>query len=102
MFSDNRTGFVYRAVLSLMASGIAVAVDMLTVENEMRRLDNSLYMQLNGLSFLSDMLLDVRTDAHIRIHADELVRCYTLRQLVNELKKKRRRRSCPPPMLLDY
>ena len=64
----NRTGFVYRAVLSLMASG--TAVDMLTVENEMRRLDNGLYIQLNGLSFLSDMLLDVRSDAHIRIHAD--------------------------------
>ena len=93
MFSDNRTGFVYRAVLSLMASGIAV--EMLTVENEMRRLDNSLYMQLNGLSFLSDMLLDVRTDAHIRIHADELVRCYTLRQLVNELKKKETEAQLP-------
>ena len=93
MFSDNRTGFVYRAVLSLMASGIAV--DMLTVENEMRRLDNSLYMQLNGLSFLSDMLLDVRTDAHIRIHADELIRCYTLRQLVNELKKKETEAQLP-------
>lgn len=93
MFSDNRTGFVYRAVLSLMASG--TAVDMLTVENEMRRLDNSLYMQLNGLSFLSDMLLDVRSDAHIRIHADELVRCYTLRQLVNELKKKETEAQLP-------
>lgn len=93
MFSDNRTGFVYRAVLSLMASG--TAVDMLTVENEMRRLDNGLYIQLNGLSFLSDMLLDVRSDAHIRIHADELVRCYTLRQLVNELKKKETEAQLP-------
>jgi len=93
MFSDNRTGFVYRAVLSLMASG--TAVDMLTVENEMRQLDNGLYIQLNGLSFLSDMLLDVRSDAHIRIHADELVRCYTLRQLVNELKKKETEAQLP-------
>lgn len=93
MFSDNRTGFVYRAVLSLMASG--TAVDMLTVENEMRRLDNGLYIQLNGLSFLSDMLLDVRSDAHIRIHADGLVRCYTLRQLVNELKKKETEAQLP-------
>ena len=93
MFSDNRTGFVYRAVLSLMASG--TAVDMLTVENEMLRLDNGLYIQLNGLSFLSDMLLDVRSDAHIRIHADELVRCYTLRQLVNELKKKETEAQLP-------
>ena len=93
MFSDNRTGFVYRAVLSLMASG--TAVDMLTVENEMRRLDNGLYIQLNGLSFLSDMLLDVRSDAHIRIHADELLRCYTLRQLVNELKKKETEAQLP-------
>ena len=93
MFSDNRTGFVYRAVLSLMASG--TAVDMLTVENEMRRLDNGLYIQLNGLSFLSDMLLDVRSDAQIRIHTDELVRCYTLRQLVNELKKKETEAQLP-------
>lgn len=93
MFSDNRIGFVYRTVLSLMNSGIAV--DMLTVENEMRRLDNSLYMQLNGLSFLSDILLDVRTDAHIRIHADQLVRCYTLRRLVNELKKKETEAQLP-------
>ena len=93
MFSDNRTGFVYRAVLSLMASG--TAVDMLTVENEMRRLDNGLYIQLNGLSFLSEMLLDVRSDAHIRILADELVRCYTLRQLVNELKKKETEAQLP-------
>lgn len=93
MFSDNRTGFVYRAVLSLMASG--TVVDMLTVENEMRRLDNGLYIQLNGLSFLSDMLLDIRSDAHIRIHADELVRCYTLRQLVNELKKKETEAQLP-------
>ena len=93
MFSDNRIGFVYRTVLSLMNSGIAV--DMLTVENEMRRLDNSLYMQLNGLSFLSDILLDVRTDTHIRIHADQLVRCYTLRRLVNELKKKETEAQLP-------
>ena len=86
MFSDQRLQFVYHAILSLVESG--TGVDMLTVENEMLRLDSSLYMKLNGLSFLTGMLLDVRTDSHIRIHADELVRCYTLRQLVNGLKEK--------------
>ena len=93
MFSDPRNAVVYRAVLSLVEKGIGV--DMLTVENEMSRLDNGLYQQLNGLSFLSEMLLDVRSDAHIRIHADELVRCYTLRQLVNGLKKKETEAQLP-------
>lgn len=89
MFSDQRLQFVYRAILSLVESG--TGVDMLTVENEMLRMDSSLYMQLNGLSFLTEMLLDVRTDSHIRIHADELVRCYTLRQLVNGIEADRLR-----------
>ena len=93
MFSDSRISFVYRAILSLVESG--TGVDMLTVENEMLRLDSSLYMQLNGLSFLTEMLLDVRTDSHIRIHADELVRCYTLRQLVNGLKEKETEAQLP-------
>ena len=93
MFSDQRLQFVYRAILSLVESG--TGVDMLTVESEMQRLDSSLYMQLNGLSFLSEMLLDVRTDSHIRIHADELVRCYTLRQLVNGLKEKETEAQLP-------
>lgn len=93
MFSDQRLQFVYRAILSLVESG--TGVDMLTVENEMLRLDSSLYMQLNGLSFLTEMLLDVRTDSHIRIHADELVRCYTLRQLVNGLKEKETEAQLP-------
>ena len=93
MFSDQRISFVYRAILSLVESG--TGVDMLTVENEMLRLDSSLYMQLNGLSFLTEMLLDVRTDSHIRIHADELLRCYTLRQLVNGLKEKETEAQLP-------
>ncbi|WP_293717216.1 DnaB-like helicase C-terminal domain-containing protein, partial [uncultured Parabacteroides sp.] len=93
MFSDHRLQFVYKAILSLVESG--TGIDMLTVENEMLRLDSSFYMQLNGLSFLTEMLLDVRTDNHIRIHADELVRCYTLRQLVNGLKEKETEAQLP-------
>lgn len=93
MFSDQRLQFVYRAILLLVESG--TGVDMLTVENEMLRLDSNFYMQLNGLSFLTEMLLDVRTDSHIRIHADELVRCYTLRQLVNGLKEKETEAQLP-------
>lgn len=93
MFSDPRNAFVYRAVLSLVGKG--TGVDMLTVESEMARLDNGLYVQLNGLSFLTEMLLDVRSDAHIRIHTDELARCYTLRQLVNGLKKKETEAQLP-------
>ena len=93
MFSDQRLRFVYQAILSLVEAG--TGIDMLTVENEMLRKDCGLYEQLNGLSFLSEMLLDVRTDAHIRIHADELVRCYTLRLLVNGLKKKETEAQLP-------
>lgn len=93
MFTDRRNRFVYQAVLSLMNAG--TGIDMLTVENEMHRLDSALYEQLNGLSYLSEMLLDVRTDAHIRIHADELVRCYTLRQLVDGLKEKETEAQLP-------
>ena len=99
MFSDQRISFVYRAILSLVESG--TGVDMLTVENEMLRLDSSLYMQLNGLSFLTEMLLDVRTDSHIRIHGDELVRCYTLRQLVNGLKEKETEAQLPSADLTE-
>lgn len=86
MFSHSGIRFVYGAILSLVEAG--TGVDMLTVENEMRRLDSAMFDRLDGLLFLSEMLLDVRNDKHIRIHADELVRCYTLRQLVNGLKEK--------------
>lgn len=86
MFSHSGIRFVYEAILSLVEAG--KGVDMLTVEDEMRRLDSAMYGKLDGLLFLSEMLLDVRNDSHIRIHTDELVRCYTLRQLVNGLREK--------------
>ncbi len=86
MFSHSGNRFVYEAILSLVEAG--KGVDMLTVEDEMRRLDSAMYGKLDGLLFLSEMLLDVRNDSHIRIHTDELVRCYTLRQLVNGLREK--------------
>ena len=81
MFSHSGIRFVYEAILSLVEAGKGV-------EDEMRRLDSAMYGKLDGLLFLSEMLLDVRNDSHIRIHTDELVRCYTLRQLVNGLKEK--------------
>lgn len=93
VFSDRSNRFVYEAILSLMNAG--TAIDMLTVEDAMHRLDSGLFEQLNGLSFLSEMLLDVRTDAHIRVHADELVRCYTLRSLVDGLKVKETEAQLP-------
>ena len=86
MFSHPDLRFVYEAILSLASSG--QPVDMLTVETAMQRLDYPAYMRLNGLSFLSGMLLDVRTDHHIRAHADQLVRCYILRSLVTSLQEK--------------
>lgn len=79
MFSDNDLRFVYTAMLSLQAKGIGV--DMLTVEDEMLRLDPAAFERLNGLSFLMDMLLMVRNDSHIRVHADEVMRHYALRRL---------------------
>lgn len=79
MFGNADLAFVYRAILSLGEQG--VAVDMLTVENEMARLDSAAFDRLRGLSFLADMLLAVRNDSHIRIHAAEVVRNYALRRL---------------------
>ncbi|KKB47546.1 replicative DNA helicase [Parabacteroides gordonii] len=86
MFYHPGLRFVYTSILSLVDAG--KGVDMLTVEQEMIRLDLSQYERLNGLSFLSDMLLDVRSDHHIRYHADELVDNYILRRMQEELKKK--------------
>ena len=86
MFYHPGLRFVYTSILSLVDAG--KGVDMLTVEQEMIRLDMSQYERLNGLSFLSDMLLDVRNDYHIRYHADELVNNYILRRMQEELKKK--------------
>ncbi|WP_455640360.1 replicative DNA helicase [Parabacteroides sp.] len=86
MFSHPDLRFVYEAILSLATAG--QPVDMLTVETAMQRIDHSAYMRLNGLSFLSDTLLDVRTDQHIRVHADQLVRCYILRSLLTSLQEK--------------
>lgn len=86
MFSHPDLRFVYEAIASLATNG--QRVDMLTVETAMQRLDYSAYCRLNGLSFISDMLLNVRTDRHIRVHADELVRCYILRSLITSLQEK--------------
>lgn len=79
MFSHEDLRFVYRAILSLNEKG--VPVDMLTVEEEMLRLDVAAFDRLNGLSFLSTMLLTVRNNSHIRTHAAEVVRQYVLRRL---------------------
>ena len=86
MFSHPDLRFVYESILSLASAG--QPVDMLTVETAMQRIDHSAYVRLNGLSFLSGMLLDVRTDQHIRVHADQLVRCYILRSLLTSLQEK--------------
>lgn len=86
MFYHPGLQFVYTSILSLVDAG--KGVDMLTVEQEMIRLDMAHYERLNGLSFLSDMLLDVRNDYHIRYHADMLVDNYILRRMQDELKKK--------------
>ena len=99
MFSHPDLRFVYDAILSLASAG--QPVDMLTVETAMQRLDYSAYMRLNGLSFLSDMLLDVRTDQHIRVHADQLVRCYILRSLITSLQEKQAKALQPDTDVTD-
>ncbi|RHJ95417.1 replicative DNA helicase [Parabacteroides bouchesdurhonensis] len=93
MFGNQDLGFVYRSILSLMDKG--VGIDMLTVENEMERLDKAAYDHLNGLSFLSEMLVAVRTDHHIVWHANEIVRKYLLRFLSAKLQEKQLAASLP-------
>ncbi|MEG1544985.1 MAG: DnaB-like helicase C-terminal domain-containing protein [Tannerellaceae bacterium] len=80
MFANLDLRFVYTALLSLNAKG--VAVDMLTVEDEMQRLDATAFGRLGGLSFLSPMLLSLRNNSHIRVHVAEVVRRYAIRHLL--------------------
>ena len=50
MFSDAALGFVFQAVMNLYEQG--VQPDMVSVETEMRRMDETRWKELNGLSFL--------------------------------------------------
>lgn len=99
MFSHPDLRFVYDSIVALASEG--KPIDMLTVEGAMQRADYQAYQRLNGLSFLSDMLLDVRTDRHIRTHADELVRCYILRSLITSLQEKQTKALRPETDVTD-
>uniref|UniRef100_UPI002615815C DnaB-like helicase N-terminal domain-containing protein n=1 Tax=Parabacteroides goldsteinii TaxID=328812 RepID=UPI002615815C len=57
MFSDAALGFVFQAVMNLYEQG--VQPDMVSVETEMRRMDEARWKELNGLSFLRTAMLNV-------------------------------------------
>lgn len=85
MFFDASLRLVWQCAERLMEKG--VRIDMLTLEEEMRVADAEAYERLNGLSFLSGMLLAVRTDAHILTHALFVRNAWLMRRLSACLKE---------------
>ena len=79
MFSDAALGFVFQAVMNLYEQG--VQPDMVSVETEMRRMDEARWKELNGLSFLLTAMLNVRHGGNVQHYAQEIKRQYMLRCL---------------------
>ena len=79
MFSDAAPGFVFQAAMNLYEQG--VQPDMVSVDVEMRRLDEERWKELNGLAFLLTAMLNVRHGGNVLHYAAEIKKQYTLRCL---------------------
>lgn len=79
MFVTPELAFIYQAACGLNNQG--VKVDMITVETEMRKLDEPLFVEMKGLAFLGAALLKVRHIANLKHYAEEVKRQYMLRLL---------------------
>lgn len=79
MFTDKALGFVYGTIEELVNEGIQPG--MAAVEAKMRFLNDALYKELNGLSFLLADMLNVRHDENVELYAEEVRRQYMLRCL---------------------
>ena len=79
MFADASLGFVFQAVMNLYEQG--VQPDMVSVEVEMRRMDEARCKELGGLSFVLTAMLNVRHAGNVMLYAVEVKRQYLLRCL---------------------
>lgn len=85
MFLDVSLRLVWTCAENLLEKG--KMIDMLTLEEEMRATDTGAYERLNGLSFLSEMFVAVRSDVHIRMHALYVRNAWLMRRLSACLKE---------------
>lgn len=79
MFRSPEMRFIYQAVCSLNDRG--VKADLVTVETEMRRLDEPLFERMNGLAVLSEAMPQVRRVTNLAEYAEEIKRQHMLRLL---------------------
>lgn len=85
MFVNADYRLVYRAALALHDR--EDGIDMMSIEHEMQVLEPEQAARLEGLSFIADHMLTVRSAAHIRTYAAAVVRCWVLRELCKEMKE---------------
>lgn len=79
MFCTSELAFIYEAICSLNSQGMKV--DMILVEIEMRKLNEELFGQMNGLAFIATAMPQVRHVANLKRYAEEVKRQYMLRLL---------------------
>lgn len=79
MFSHPDIGFVYSAAYSLYEKGLKV--DLVTADNEMRRLDEKHWKAIKGVAVLKEWMVQLRHTANLLQYAEEVKRRYMLRLL---------------------
>lgn len=79
MFSHPDIGFVYSAAYSLYGKGLKV--DLVTADNEMRRLDEKHWKAIKGVAVLKEWMVQLRHTANLLQYAEEVKRRYMLRLL---------------------
>lgn len=79
MFSHPDIGFVYSAAYSLYEKGLKV--DLVTTDNEMRRLDEKHWKAIKGVAVLNEWMVQLRHTANLMQYAEEVKRRYMLRLL---------------------
>lgn len=81
MFSNPRLAFIYSAIRALYERG--ERADLVTTNTEMRRIDETHYLEMDGLSSLSDAMCRIRHTASLAHYVEEVKRLHMLRSLEN-------------------
>ncbi len=79
MFESPELAFIYSAILAQYERGIKP--DLITTDNEMKRIDSGRYEAMDGTAFLSSSLLRIRHSGNVTTYAEEVKRLYLLRSL---------------------
>lgn len=79
MFSNPRLMFIYTAIRALYERG--ERADLVTTNAELRRIDEARYVEMNGLSYLSEAMCRIRHTASLAQYVEEVKRLHMLRSL---------------------